>query len=67
MEKKNSEMIKLEYIAYIANANGTNAIKRRVWENNEGHWVVKVNGMYRRLRWYNQSREHTCELQYAPI
>ena len=67
MKKKDSAMIKLEYIAYIANANGTNAIKRRVWENSEVYWVVKVNGTYHRLRWYNQSHEHTCKLEYAPV
>ena len=59
-------MIKTDYIANIAYANGTNAITRRVWEDSDGYLVVKIEGIYRRIRWYNLSDEYTCELLYMP-
>ena len=59
-------MKKTDYIANIAYANGTNAIIRRVWEDDKGKMFVKIEGTYRPVRYYNASSEFICKLLYEP-
>lgn len=53
--RKDRTMKKTRMMVYIAYDNGKYGINRRVWEDEAGRLMVKIEGTWRELCWYEKS------------